>query len=68
MKHLLPAFPALEPSGARKMGAQVHCLKIKTWPHIFVGVRQNRRKGRKVKMDTEKEKTKVKRSRKKWRE
>lgn len=48
MKHLLPAFPALEPSGARKMSTEMHCLKIKTWPHIFVGVRQNRRKGRKI--------------------
>lgn len=42
MKHLLPAFPALEPSSAHEMGAQVYCLKIKTWPCIFVGVRQNR--------------------------
>lgn len=35
VKHLLPAH---------EMGAQVRCLKIKTWPHIFLGVRQNRRK------------------------
>lgn len=39
---------ALEPSSAQKMGAQVYCLKIKTWPSIFVGVRQNRRKTRKI--------------------
>lgn len=47
-EYLLPAFPALEPSGAQKMGAQVYCLKIKTWPSSFVGVRQNRRKARKT--------------------
>lgn len=48
MKPLLPASPALEPSGAREMGAQVYCLKIKTWPYISAGVRQNRRKARKI--------------------
>lgn len=48
MKHLLPASPALAPSRAREVGAQVYCLKIKTWPYISVGVRQNRRKARKI--------------------
>lgn len=47
-EYLLPAFPALEPSGAQKMGAQVYCLKIKTWASSFVGVRQNRRKASKI--------------------
>lgn len=47
-EYLLPAFPTLEPSGAQKTGAQVYCLKIKTWSSIFVGVRQNRRKARKI--------------------
>lgn len=47
-EYLLPAFPTLELSGAQKMGAQVYCLKIKTWSSIFVGVRQNRRKARKI--------------------
>lgn len=47
-EYLFPAFLALEPSGAQKTGAQVYCLKIKTWPSISVGVRQNRRKARKI--------------------
>lgn len=45
VKHLLPA---LEPSSAHRTGAQVYCLKIKTWPYISVGVRQSRRKARKT--------------------
>lgn len=41
-------LPDLEPSSAQKMSAQVYCLKIKTWPSVLVGVRQNRRNARKL--------------------
>lgn len=41
-------FPALEPSSAQNMSAQVYCLKIKICSLILIAVRQNRRNARKL--------------------